>query len=570
MSSIRYTFVQRPDSRLATVIAGALANQRGDETRVIAASVLAAPAPTLVAHRSPTEPAYPAASSLPPTQLGGTAYAQPQGLDEFATVIMSRPIEGAAQGEKPAPLIRKSLPIGFVLHRYRIEGIIGEGGFGIAYRAVDTVINREVAIKELFLQGVCFRAHSNEIIVNGRPGEESLYRWAQYYFSEEARITFAMRHEGIVRIYDFFKTNNTAYIVYELLQGSDLQNWCNDRKDRLNHGQALELFRATALALQHVHQHGFVHRDVKPGNIFVAREGMKPILIDFGAASAIGRPPESGEVIVTPGFSPPEQYANTLPHDARTDIYALCATLYWTLTGRVPVDSRRRSAGEDIVPLRSAIDPAFRYGERLCRVVEQGMTLDARDRYDSIAALLDDLFPKTSLQATGYQAAPRGEKIFVSYRRDDSTHFTGRLLDFLEMRFGSGAVFVDVESIPAGIDFWDHIKEVLGGCAVMLIVMGPRWAETLAKRRRRWYQAFKKEDFVALEIEAALDLNVPIMPVLFDGAAMPKARALPRALRPVTMLNAAIIGPGPAFRSGADAVCEQVVRFRSSLSPDAA
>ena len=99
----------------------------------------------------------------------------------------------------------------------------------------------------------------------------------------------------------------------------------------------------------------------------------------------------------------------------------------------------------------------------------------------------------------------------------------------------------------------------------MLIVIGPRWHELLLQRRRRWYQPTMKDDYVALEIMAALEMKIPIVPVLFDGASMPKENALPKFMWPIAKLNAAIVGDSQVFRDGADAICDQVARIRSSL-----
>lgn len=564
MSTISHTFIGRPQTILNTVIGGNLAQQRGDDTAFVAQTLLVAPAPTVIPMATPA----PSRSPDMTTRIGAAgpppAYrAAPS--DDLATVIV--PVAGGgAADDAERPLIRKSLPAGIVVHRYRIEGIIGEGGFGITYRARDLAIDREVAIKELFVRGTCFRAHSNEVIVGHPDRNERMMQWARFYFSEEARITFAMRHESIVRIYDFFKTNNTAYIVYERLDGADLQSWCDERRASLDHGQAFELARATATALRHVHQRGYLHRDLKPANIFMTSEGHRPILIDFGAATAVGTKTGSGEVIVTPGFAPPEQYAPDIAADERADIYALSATLYWALSGRAPPPAPSRMAHDELQPLSTAIDPRFRYGERLYRVIGQGLSLAREDRYPTVDAFLDDLFPKLTLHSSGYVAAPLGPKIFVSYRREDSAHFSGRLLDFLEMRFGSDAVFIDVQSIPAGTDFWDHIKEILGQCAVVLVVIGPRWLELLKKRGRGWFGGLKKKDFVAQEIAAAIELAVPIIPVMFDNTPVPREADLPRPLQILPKLNAASVGQGPAFRFGADGIADQITRIRNMRS----
>jgi serine/threonine protein kinase len=501
------------------------------------------------------------------TQFGqpiSATLAPPAAFDDMATIIVDAPQpHGADDGR---PMTRKSLPPGCVVHRYRIDNVIGEGGFGITYAAEDTTIRRRVALKELFLNQACYRTHANEVHVTRPDRDDGLMRWARFYFSEEARITFALRHEGIVRIHDFFRTNNTAYIVYEMLDGSDLQGWGATARPGLGHGEVLDLLRSTCEAIDHVHASGFVHRDLKPANIFVAGTRHKPVLIDFGAAIEKGAGKGGGEIVVTPGFSPPEKYRSDTAQDARADIYALCATFYWLLSGRIPPEAPQRLASDSLQPLPTAVDPPFRFGDRLYRVIGHGLSLDPLQRYDSVARLLDDLLPKTTLAATGYAPKPRGDKIFLSYRRDDSAHFTGRLLDFLEMRFGAGSVFFDAQSIPPGMDFWDYIKDVLSGCAIQLVVIGPEWIHMLRKRRRRWYQLAAAKDYVAQEIAAARELQVPVLPVLFDGATMPGRGDLPPALRLLPSLNASFVGSPTAFRAAVDGICDHIARLRSGPS----
>ncbi|UFZ05502.1 protein kinase [Bradyrhizobium ontarionense] len=551
MTDVRYTFLARPETRLATVFKGTLAGRRVEDTVILDRTVLAAPAPTIIRPR--TGPAADAA--------GAPRHApRPAAFSDLATIVAGRSETRSTDDHRP--LVRKSLPPGCIVHRYRINKVIGEGGFGITYLAEDTVIRRRVALKELFLSGRSYRTHAND--VRCPDGDDGIMQWSLFYFSEEARITFALRHEGIVRIHDFFRTNNTAYIVYELLDGSDMRLWGDAARRSLGHGEVLDLMRATCDALDHVHASGFVHRDLKPGNIFVVGPRRLPVLIDFGAATARDVAGHDGGLMVTPGFSPPEQYRTDALPDVRSDVYALCASFYWLLSGEAPPEATQRLVSDNLQPLAAAIDPAFRFSDRLYRVIGQGLSLDPSQRYDSVARLLDDLVPKTTLAATGYAPQPRGARIFLSYRRAESPHFAGRLLDALQMRFGTDAVFLDAHSIPPGTDFWDHIKDVLGDCAIQLVLIGPAWTRLLHARRRRWYQRESREDHVVQEIAAAIELGLPILPVLFDGAAMPRPKDLPPALRLLPGLNASLVGSADSFRLAVDGLCDHIAHLRAA------
>ena len=166
MSKIQFTFIERPDTQLATLIKGSLANQRGEDTQVVNQTQLASPAPTgfSAAPPQPQPPILSRAGSPTASRFPD----QPQrrlGQDDLATVVIGPTIPGPQdQRSAERTMIRKSLPAGIVVHRYKIEGIIGEGGFGITYRARDLAIDREVAIKELFVRGTCFRSHTNEVV----------------------------------------------------------------------------------------------------------------------------------------------------------------------------------------------------------------------------------------------------------------------------------------------------------------------------------------------------------------------------------------------------------------------
>jgi serine/threonine protein kinase len=559
MPTIAHTFFVRPDARLQQDTRLHLAERRFEDTLIVSRTLVRPGAPLSQNDGAPIRAAASAAeavtqtlSSNAPTMISAARLRS----RSDTTVPINRP---ASSEHECVPLSK-----GHAVHKYEIEKLIGTGGFGLTYGARDLTINRAVALKELYLRDHCLRSEANEVLAREPARDERILKWARYFFSEEARITFSMRHQSIVRIYEFFKLNNTAYIAYEMLDGCDLEAWCQQQRHNLNDGDAVELFRMVCSALNHVHQRGFLHRDIKPANIFVDKGTNEPVLIDFGAASEIGAPPGDFPAVVSPGFSPVEQYEEGLRQDERSDIYALCATMYWAISGCKPPVATERRTKDQLVSPRAVVDPPFRFSERLYKVLETGLSVEPKDRYAGVPELLADLFPKFSVPPTGYMSAPRGDKIFLSYRRDDSAHFVGRLLDFFEMRFGSGSVFLDVGSIPMGMDFWDHIKTLLDRCAVMLVVIGPRWQKLLRQRRSRWHRRNRGDDYVAMEIAVAIEMQLPIIPVLFDGATMPSAALLPENMRQLANVNAAIIGQGIAFRAGADGIADQIAKLRGT------
>ena len=490
---------------------------------------------------------------------GATTVIQPRRrpLDRIANSRINIP--GTPDREE---IVRRPLPPGHMLHKYEIQRVIGEGGFALTYEAIEPTLGRTVAIKELFWSQLVARSDSGDevYLIDGGENQE-IYEWIKFSFSKEAQISSKMRHDNVVRMLEFFKKNNTAYIVFEHLNGDTLYDWREARLHKLNQAETMRFIDQTARALSYLHRAKILHRDIKPKNVIINRSDSVPILIDFGSAVEIGSQDQSLVSIVSTGFSPPELYRLDGHQDERSDIYSYCATIYWMLSGRQPQKSTRRLAHDELAPLQNVFEPPFGQSERLYGAVMRGLNLEPNQRQRSVAEFLDDIFPKVVLARSGYEPLPRGDRIFLSYRRSDSEYFSGRLLDFLELRFGSGTVFFDIESIPVGVDHWDHIKGVLSECAVMLLVIGPRWLAEVNARQPRWYRFSTRTDFVAMEIAAAAELKLPIIPVLFDGVAMPSVEQLPKKMAFINGLNASLISDGKAFRSGADSICDQIAKL---------
>lgn len=146
-------------------------------------------------------------------------------------------------------------------------------------------------------------------------------------------------------------------------------------------------------------------------------------------------------------------------------------------------------------------------------------------------------------------SAPHNDGVFLSYRRDDSADVTGRIYDRLVQRFGKAQVFKDVDSIPLGVDFREHLGDVVGRCSVVLVVIGDRWLSAGAPGARRLDDA---ADFVRIEIESALERRIPVVPLLVRGAAIPGDTDLPPTLRPLAYRNGIAVRPDPDFHRDMD------------------
>jgi serine/threonine protein kinase len=229
------------------------------------------------------------------------------------------------------------------LHWYEIKSILGQGGFGITYIARDTNLNHDVAIKEYLPVEFSTRNASGEVQPISEEHAET-FEWGKSRFLEEARTLFQFKHENIVRVLSFFEANNTGYMVMEYEQGIDFSDLIGTG-ETFSEENLLEIIIPILDGLEQVHDQGFIHRDIKPPNIVLRNDG-RPVLIDFGSArQAMGAQTRTLTALVTPGYSPLEQYHEAVGKQGPwTDIYALGATLYMAITGNKPADALKRSA----------------------------------------------------------------------------------------------------------------------------------------------------------------------------------------------------------------------------------
>ncbi|MEM4723487.1 MAG: serine/threonine-protein kinase [Candidatus Hadarchaeum sp.] len=279
-----------------------------------------------------------------------------------------------------------TLPLGTKLQngRYTIGKVLGQGGFGITYLGGDTRLSRPVAIKEFFPEG-CQR---NGTMVQPTRITPSDFTKMRERFLEEARLLARLNHPGIVKVYDFFEENNTGYMVMEYLKGKSLSKFVKKRGGRLSEQEAVGLILKVCEGLEVVHREGYLHRDIKPENIFVCDDG-RVVLIDFGAAREfVATRARKHTVILTSGFAPLEQYSERAKRGAYTDIYALSATLYYLLTGEVPVDAAARMSG---VKLKDVRELNSQVSDRVAKAVMSGLEMEVDKRPQSVREFVDIL-----------------------------------------------------------------------------------------------------------------------------------------------------------------------------------
>ena len=232
--------------------------------------------------------------------------------------------------------------------KYKIVRILGQGGFGITYLAIQVSANRQVAIKELFLNGVNERA-GNTIRVSNSVND-SLFEKQKEKFKKEAKRIMSLDNEHIVKVYDLFEENNTVYYVMDYLEGESLASRMKREGHPLTESEVMDILPQLLDALSEIHKFQIWHLDIKPANIMLIDKTV--VLIDFGASKQI-TPSEmtSTALYFTPGYAPAEQTGMLFNQFGPwTDLYAVGATIFNLLTGKSPLEFDIEEFKEDDLP----------------------------------------------------------------------------------------------------------------------------------------------------------------------------------------------------------------------------
>ena len=279
------------------------------------------------------------------------------------------------------------LPEGYPLLWYVIKSVLGQGGFGVTYLAMDTNLDRLVAIKEYM--PIEFSVRDAQNTVHPRTGQMGdVYQWGLKSFLSEGKTLARFKHPNIVRVLSVFEHNNTAYMVMEYEQGEDLSNLF----ERNLYKTEEDLIRITLPildGLSRVHQAEFIHRDIKPANIYIRKDG-SPVLLDFGSArQALSGEAQAITTLVTRGYTPFEQYNDAKGEQGPcSDIYTMGATLYMAITGEPPVDALVRGAAL----LNNQEDPyeplcqvaSGRYSEGFLYAIDEALQFHLHQRPQSV------------------------------------------------------------------------------------------------------------------------------------------------------------------------------------------
>ena len=274
-----------------------------------------------------------------------------------------------------------ALQPGQTIGRFTVVSVLGQGGFGITYRARDTQLGREVAIKEYLPTAIAIRQGGTTVLPRSTKVAED-FTWGRERFVAEGQTLASLHHApGIVRVHDFLEINGTAYIVMELLHGETLEDRLK-RQGTLTPAEVDRILWPLLDGLEQVHAAGFLHRDIKPANILLNAKG-DPTLIDFGASrAAMAGRSVAMTAVFTPGYAAGEQMTSA-KQGPWTDIYALSATLYHALAGKAPPNAFDRMLDDECEKLAKLAPAGVPRG--LLAGIDAGLAVRASDRPQTIA-----------------------------------------------------------------------------------------------------------------------------------------------------------------------------------------
>lgn len=275
------------------------------------------------------------------------------------------------------------LPEGSQLENYRILRVLSSGGFSFVYLAHDEQ-ETPVAIKEYLPASLALRTGSSAAPAVPE-ANQAIFRYGMKCFFDEGRALATLSHPNVVRVLNFFRANETVYMVMRYERGRTLQEHIHSRRGTLRESWIRRTFTQLLHGLREVHARKLLHLDIKPGNIYVRNDG-SPLLIDFGAArqtlTAEGTklPP-----MYTPGFASPEHYANREHLGPWSDMYSVGAAMYACLSGDAPQPADQRLVQDKVEPARKAW--SGKYTNQLLDTIDWCMRLDHLERPQSVLAL---------------------------------------------------------------------------------------------------------------------------------------------------------------------------------------
>ena len=312
------------------------------------------------------------------------------------------------------------MPPNTTIGGYSIVRRLSAGGFGVVYLALDAT-GQQVAIKEYLPASLATR-NVGELAPQVQPDKLSLYRLGLKSFFEEGRALAQISHVSVVSVLNFFRENETVYMVMNYLEGGTLQDFIvtarNLKKPKVFRESTIRsLFDEILRGLRIVHQHKMLHLDIKPANIFVTDDD-RAVMIDFGAArEVLSKEGNFVRPMYTPGFAAPEMYRRDSSMGPWTDIYAIGACIYAAMQGYPPNDAPQRIEKDRLVLSLSRLRGV--YSDNMIEVVEWCMSLDPLSRPQSVFSLQKELSRESERRYTKLTVGEKVRLQFESMRTPD-------------------------------------------------------------------------------------------------------------------------------------------------------
>ncbi|MDH4396358.1 MAG: serine/threonine-protein kinase [Limnobacter sp.] len=276
------------------------------------------------------------------------------------------------------------LPKGTRIEGFEIINLLGMGGFGLVYKAWDPTLEREVALKEYLPESLAYR-DAQGLVRLKKEGHKETFDAGMRSFVNEAKLLARFDHPALIKVFRFWESNGTAYMVMPYYKGKTLKARQADIQSPITEHLLLDMILPMCDALHIMHQQHCIHRDVSPDNVIVQEESGNPILLDFGAARrAIGQCGQSFTVILKSGYAPIEQYAE-IPHYQQgpwTDVYALAALAHYLIRGKAPSPAVGRMVHDTHQPL--AEDVTLPYAKHLLKALDWGLQIEPDKRPQSM------------------------------------------------------------------------------------------------------------------------------------------------------------------------------------------
>ncbi len=311
----------------------------------------------------------------------------------IAVPMTSAPATGSGAASAGAAHESILLPIGARLADFEITGVVGQGGFGVVYRAWDHALEREVAIKEYLPSSLASRQADGTVAPLSQQNQETFDAGMRSFFNE-ARLLAQFDHPSLLKVYRFWQERGTTYMVMPLYKGQTLKNALAAMGSEVDEAWLLSIMDGVTQALAVMHQANCYHRDIAPDNILLLEGSGRPVVLDFGAArKVITDMAQAITVILKPGYAPIEQYAEVpdMTQGAWTDVYALGAVMHVAVCGRPPPPSVARMLNDRYVPLATNEVISARYSQRLLQSIDAALSVRPENRPQSMAALRDSL-----------------------------------------------------------------------------------------------------------------------------------------------------------------------------------